>query len=158
MVTNRASLRHWRRIKPKVRERLRSANRVKLRHLCLGTKGRLHPRDQTLRKLHEWAFLFISEIFACELGSVGIHREFITAAARWIMEAKLWSVLSARMAIRLNSFSLPKKFSIRCRHLYISSSMARGIARRGCWEMTALAPRASISAMMALLSNALSAM
>jgi hypothetical protein len=25
----------------------------------------------------------------CELGSVGIHREFITAAARWIMEAKL---------------------------------------------------------------------
>jgi hypothetical protein len=24
-----------------------------------------------------------------ELGSVGIHREFITAAARWIMEAKL---------------------------------------------------------------------
>jgi hypothetical protein len=23
------------------------------------------------------------------LGSVGIHREFITAAARWIMEAKL---------------------------------------------------------------------
>jgi hypothetical protein len=24
-----------------------------------------------------------------QLGSVGIHREFITAAARWIMEAKL---------------------------------------------------------------------
>ena len=24
-----------------------------------------------------------------ELGSVGIHREFITAAARWIIEAKL---------------------------------------------------------------------
>jgi hypothetical protein len=24
-----------------------------------------------------------------DLGSVGIHREFITAAARWIMEAKL---------------------------------------------------------------------
>jgi hypothetical protein len=56
------------------------------------------------------------------LGSVGIHREFITAAARWIMEAKLWSVLSARMAMRLNSLSLPKKFSMRCRHLYISSS------------------------------------
>ncbi len=33
-----------------------------------------------------------------DLGPVGIHREFITAAARWIMEAKLWSVLSARMA------------------------------------------------------------
>jgi hypothetical protein len=25
----------------------------------------------------------------CVLGSVGIHREFITVAARWIMEAKL---------------------------------------------------------------------
>jgi hypothetical protein len=46
------------------------------------------------------------------LGSVGIHREFITAAARWIMEAKLWSVSSARIAMRLNSLSLPKKFSI----------------------------------------------
>src|ERR1700722_2636601 len=43
---------------------------------------------------------------------------------------------------------------IRCRHLYISSSMARGFARRGCWEMTTLAPRASRSAIMALLSNA----
>jgi hypothetical protein len=30
-----------------------------------------------------------SEDVAHELGSVGIHREFITAAARWIMEAKL---------------------------------------------------------------------
>ena len=36
------------------------------------------------------------------------------------MAAKLWSVLSARMAMRLNSLSLQKKFSIRCRHLYIS--------------------------------------
>lgn len=32
--------------------------------------------------------------------------------------------------MRLNSLSLPKKFSIKCRHLYISSSMARGFARR----------------------------
>lgn len=47
------------------------------------------------------------------LGSVGNHREWMTAAARWIMAAKLRSVLSLRMAIRLNSFSLPKKFSIR---------------------------------------------
>jgi hypothetical protein len=31
--------------------------------------------------------------------------------------------------MRLNSLSLPKKFSMRCRHLYISSSMARGFAR-----------------------------
>jgi hypothetical protein len=47
------------------------------------------------------------------LGSVEIHRELMTAATRWIMASKLWSVLSARMAIRLNSLSLQKKFSIR---------------------------------------------
>ena len=47
------------------------------------------------------------------LGRVGIHRDAMTAAARWIMAAKLWSVLSLRMAIRLNSFSLQKKFSIK---------------------------------------------
>ena len=47
------------------------------------------------------------------LGSVEIHRELMTAATRWIMAWKLWSVLSARMAIRLNSLSLQKKFSIR---------------------------------------------
>src|SRR5436309_14039162 len=87
------------------------------------------------------------------LGSVWIHLEFITAAVRLIIASKLRSVLSARMAIRLNSLSLQKKFSIRCRHLYISSSMARGFARRGCWEMTTFAPRSSRSAMMALLSK-----
>lgn len=54
-----------------------------------------------------------SIIYRADLGSVGIHREFITAAARWIMAAKLWSVFSARSAMRLNSLSLPKKFSIR---------------------------------------------
>src|SRR5216683_563520 len=47
------------------------------------------------------------------LGSVEIHRELMTAAARWIMAWKLWSVLSARMAMRLNSLSLQKKFSMR---------------------------------------------
>jgi hypothetical protein len=47
------------------------------------------------------------------LGSVEIHRELMTAATRWIIAWKLWSVLSARMAIRLNSLSLQKKFSIR---------------------------------------------
>ena len=51
--------------------------------------------------------------FIAWLGSVWIHREFITAAARWIIAAKLWSVLSARSAMRLNSLSLPKKFSIK---------------------------------------------
>ena len=51
------------------------------------------------------------------LGPVGIHREWITAAERWIMAEKLRSVLSLRMAMRLNSLSLQKKFSMRCRHL-----------------------------------------
>ncbi|WP_339156947.1 IS66 family transposase [Bradyrhizobium sp. 2S1] len=51
------------------------------------------------------------------LGPVWSHLEFITAAVRLIMASKLISVLSARMAIRLNSLSLQKKFSIRCRHL-----------------------------------------
>jgi transposase len=54
------------------------------------------------------------------LGSVWIHLEFITAAVRLIIASKLRSVLSARMAIHLNSLSLQKKFSIRCRHLYFS--------------------------------------
>ena len=52
-----------------------------------------------------------------DLGPVEIHRELITAAQRWIMPAKLASVLSLRMAMRLNSFNLQKKFSMRCRHL-----------------------------------------
>ena len=51
------------------------------------------------------------------LGPVEIHRELMTAAARWIMAEKLRSVLSLRMAMRLNSLSLQKKFSMRCRHL-----------------------------------------
>ncbi len=39
------------------------------------------------------------------------------AASRWIIVSKLVSVLSLRMATRLNSFNLQKKFSIRCRYL-----------------------------------------
>jgi hypothetical protein len=66
------------------------------------------------------------------LGSVEVHRELMTAAARWIIAWKLRSVLSARMAIRLNSLSLQKKFSIRWRHLYISVSIRSGVVRRGC--------------------------
>jgi hypothetical protein len=37
------------------------------------------------------------------------------------MALKLASVLSARRAVRLNSLSLPKKFSIRRRHLYLGA-------------------------------------
>ncbi len=51
------------------------------------------------------------------LGLVEYHRALMVAAARWIIAEKLWSVLSLRMAMRLNSLSLPKKFSIRWRHL-----------------------------------------
>ena len=51
------------------------------------------------------------------VGSVENYRELITPAARWIIAAKLVSVLSLRIAIRLNSLSLPKKFSIKWRHL-----------------------------------------
>src|SRR5450432_1874714 len=42
---------------------------------------------------------FLHEAYA-QLRPVEIHREFITAAARWMMAAKLWSVFSARMAMR----------------------------------------------------------
>jgi hypothetical protein len=35
--------------------------------------------------------------------------------------------LSQRIAMRLNSLSLQKKFSIRCRHLYISSSILMAV-------------------------------
>src|SRR3954462_8164293 len=73
------------------------------------------------------------------------------------MASKLRSVLSARRAMRLNSLSLQKKFSIRWRHLYISASIWSGVARRGCCEITTLAPRSLRSAMISLLSKALSA-
>ncbi len=59
------------------------------------------------------------------LGFVENHLELIMAEARLIMALKLWSVLQARMAIRLNSLSLQKKFSIRCRHLYIQIDVER---------------------------------
>jgi hypothetical protein len=75
------------------------------------------------------------------LGLVEVHRELMTPATSWIMAAKLRSVLQARMAMRLNSLSLPKKFSMRWRHLYISASISSGWARRECWDMTTLAPR-----------------
>src|SRR3954471_18042854 len=58
--------------------------------------------------------------------------------------------------MRLNSFSLQKKFSIKCRHLYISRSISSGVVRRGCWAMTTLAPRSFRSAMISLLSKAVS--
>src|SRR3546814_4963764 len=47
------------------------------------------------------------------LRPVEIHREFMTAAARLTMPLKLWSVLSARMALRLTSLRLQNKLSLR---------------------------------------------
>src|SRR3954454_16350495 len=61
------------------------------------------------------------------------------------------------MAMRLNSLSLQKKFSIKWRHLYISASIWSGMARRGCCAITTLAPRWSRSAIISLLSKAVSA-
>ncbi len=52
--------------------------------------------------------LELLRFIANQLGPVGIQREFMTAAARQIIAEKLSSVLSARMAMRLNSFSLQK--------------------------------------------------
>jgi hypothetical protein len=57
------------------------------------------------------------DLYFGPLGLVENQRELMTAAQRLIMAAKLGSVLSARMAIRLNSLSLQKKFSTRWRHL-----------------------------------------
>ena len=51
------------------------------------------------------------------LGSVDVHLVRVTVAAREMNALKLSSVLQQRMAMPLYSFSFPKKFSIRCRHL-----------------------------------------
>ena len=40
-------------------------------------------------KLKDGGFSVVVKTAKDALGSVGIHGEFITAAARWIMEAKL---------------------------------------------------------------------
>lgn len=50
------------------------------------------------------------------LGPVEIQRELMRGATAWIMALNEVSVLSARLAIRLNSLSFMKKFSIRWRH------------------------------------------
>ena len=63
------------------------------------------------------SLLKMSSGTVAKLGSVENYRELITPAARWIIAAKLLSVLSLRIAIRLNSLSLQKKFSIKWRHL-----------------------------------------
>ena len=76
------------------------------------------------------------------LAPVDVHGHLvrITVAARFIMALKLVSVLQALMAIRLNSLSFWKKFSTRCRHLYISASWVAGLRRPLLAGMTASTP------------------
>ena len=62
-----------------------------------------------------------------------------------------------RVAMRRNSLSLQKKFSTRCRHLYISKSQGIVVTRLALGGITAAAPRSSRSARIASLSKALSA-
>ena len=57
------------------------------------------------------------------------------------MDWKLQSVLHALMAIRLNSLSFWKKFSMRCRHLHFSGSWLAGWRRLALAGMTASMPR-----------------
>lgn len=79
--------------------------------------------------------LLLEGRFDHTLRLVEIHRELMTAAQRWIIAPKLASVLSLRMAMRLNSLSLHKKFSMRCRHLYILASMAgHPSGKSGPWQ------------------------
>lgn len=91
------------------------------------------------------------------LGPIGVHLGLMTAAASWIVAGKLWLGWSARMAMRLNSFGLPKQVSMRRRRLQRSRSSGGGLVRRGCCEMTPFEPRASRSATTASLWSALSA-
>ena len=51
------------------------------------TKFKAEPQTPARKVLYRRGGL--SHTLSHGLGSVGIHREFITAAARWIMEAKL---------------------------------------------------------------------
>lgn len=66
---------------------------------------------------HRFTDIVVAKKQPKRLGPVENHRELISAEPRYIMAAKLVSVLQLRMATRLNSFNLPKKFSMRCRHL-----------------------------------------
>lgn len=75
-----------------------------------------------------------------------MQRELISAATAWIMALKKVSVLSASMAIRLNSLSSQKKFLIIWRLLWISVLMGKRAESHGCWEMQIKAPRSVICA------------
>jgi len=80
----------------------------------------------------------------------------INMAQILVMEEKFLSVLSQRMAMVLYCLSLQKKFSIKCRHLYISLSISRGCLRCGLCEITIFALRLFISLIIQSQSKALS--
>jgi len=86
-----------------------------------------------------------------------MQRELMSAAQALLIAAKLRSVLSERRAMRRKSFRSQKKFSTKCRHLYIFSSISKGFFRCGLCEMQISVPRSFISSMIQLLSKALSA-
>ena len=54
------------------------------------------------------------------------------------MAAELVSVLQLRIATLLNSSSLQKKFSMRCRHLQTSQSISSGAVRLALLQTLAL--------------------
>lgn len=62
------------------------------------------------------------------------------AAARWMPPRKVEARLSYRVAMARYCLSFAKKFSIKCRALYISSSYSRGSLRFDFGGMTARTP------------------
>ena len=75
-----------------------------------------------------------------DLGRVDIYRSRMTVAAREMNALKLVSVLQQRAVIPLYSFSFPKKFPIRWRHLQVSRSNSAGKRRSDPGGMTASIP------------------
>ena len=78
----------------------------------------------------------------------------MTAAESQILAVTEVSVLSLRRAVRLNSWSLHKKFSISGRHLQMSGLVSNGLPRLQSCEITILALRAFKSAMTGSVSKA----
>ena len=72
-----------------------------------------------------------------DLGHVDIYRSRMTVAAMAMNALKLVSVLQHRVAAPLYSFSFPKKFPVRRRHLQVSRSNSAGKRRSDPGGMSA---------------------